>query len=522
MRESYLLALCLTLAGALAAICLLFVRRERVLRHRLTRDEATGSSQRELQRARAWLVQAEGHARRGAFFLVRFEQYAEISAMLRAGEDQALLAPVAQRLSLVARALGGIVGRCGLDTFTVCVPDVDEQGAAQVSTKLLEDLGASYELGGRPLIAVFRVGAALYPEHGRTVEELQRCVQVSMVPLKEREAGTCSISACWRGSGTGRAWRTICGWRSPRGTWSSSSCTTSPSATAPPAWSRDARRAALASSVLGSVSPAVTIELAERSGLIVPLGAWILERACSQATQWPAAWRVHVNLSVKQMNEDGLVQLVADVLAETKLAARKLVLEVTESIFILHYERHVKILNTLRAKGIGVALDDFGCGYSSLNHLRHLPIDWVKIDRSFISALESDAGSREVVSALFGLCQAMHLPVVAEGVETEGQREILKALGCRVMQGFLLGPRRRRKSRLWPRRCHNLGCVQTPTSLASLCPAIPSVPFSPSRISASPTGRPLVALSTAAPAWNWTRPTSSANWIAVVPAPRAM
>ena len=124
---------------------------------------------------------------------------------------------------------------------------------------------------------------------------------------------------------------------------------------------------------------------------------------------------MHVNLSVKQMNEDGLVQLVADVLAETKLAARKLVLEVTESIFILHYERHVKILNTLRAKGIGVALDDFGCGYSSLNHLRHLPIDWVKIDRSFISALESDAGSREVVSALFGLCQAMHLPVVAEG-----------------------------------------------------------------------------------------------------------
>ena len=96
--------------------------------------------------------------------------------MLRAGEDQALLALVAQRLSLVARALGGIVGRCGLDTFTVCVPDVDEQGAAQVSTKLLEDLGASYELGGRPLIAVFRVGAALYPEHGRTVEELQRCV----------------------------------------------------------------------------------------------------------------------------------------------------------------------------------------------------------------------------------------------------------------------------------------------------------------------------------------------------------
>ena len=441
MRESYLLALCLTLAGALAAICLLFVRRERVLRHRLTRDEATGVlSQRELQR-RAWLVQAEGHARRGAF-PGAFRAVRRDQRHAARGRDQALLALVAQRLSLVARALGGIVGRCGLDTFTVCVPDVDEQGAAQVSTKLLEDLGASYELGGRPLIAVFRVGAALYPEHGRTVEELQRCVQVSMVPLKEREGPGWNMfdfrllarqrdrqglendlrlalttrnmeqfelyyqPVCDSASGLVEGCEALLRWHHP---------------------------------VLGSVSPAVTIELAERSGLIVPLGAWILERACSQATQWPAAWRVHVNLSVKQMNEDGLVQLVADVLAETKLAARKLVLEVTESIFILHYERHVKILNTLRAKGIGVALDDFGCGYSSLNHLRHLPIDWVKIDRSFISALESDAGSREVVSALFGLCQAMHLPVVAEGVETEGQREILKALGCRVMQGFLLG-----------------------------------------------------------------------------------
>lgn len=472
MRESYLLALCLTLAGALAAICLFFVRRERVLRGRLTRDELTGVlSQQELQRrARAWLNQAERQSGRGifgprgsaqdereslgisraragsrgigAFFLVSFDQYAEISAMLRAGEDQTLLMMVADRLSLLTRALGGMVARTGTDAFTVCIPDVDEVGAAQVSAKLLEDLSVPYELGGRPLIAVFRMGAALYPDHGRSVEELQRCVQVAMVPLKERGGPGWNMfdfrllarqrdqqglendlrlalttaamdqfelyyqPVCDSGTGVVQGCEALLRWHHPE---------------------------------LGSVSPAVTIELAERSGLIVPLGAWILERACSQAALWPPAWRVHVNLSVKQMNEDSLVQLVSDVLASTKLAPRKLVLEITESIFILHYERHVKILNTLRAKGIGVALDDFGCGYSSLNHLRHLPIDWVKIDRSFISALESDAGSREVVSALFGLCQAMHLPVVAEGVETEGQREILKSLGCRVMQGFLLG-----------------------------------------------------------------------------------
>lgn len=473
MRESYLLALCcLTLVGALAAISLFFVRRERVLRGRLTRDELTGVlSQRELyRRACVWLNQAEQQSGRGAFgpggpvqdnqeslgiararsgtrgigafFLVSFDQYAEISAMLRAGEDQTLLVMVADRLGLLTRALGGMVARTGIDTFTVCIPDVDEEGAAQVSAKLLDALSVPYELGGRLLVVVFRVGAALYPDHGRSVEELQRCVQVAMVPLKERggpgwnmfdfrmlarqrdQQGlendlrlaltTASMDqfelyyqpVCDSGTGVVQGCEALLRWHHPE---------------------------------LGSVSPAVTIELAERSGLIVPLGAWILERACSQAALWPAAWRVHVNLSVKQMNEDGLVQLVSDVLASTKLAPRKLVLEITESIFILHYERHVNILNTLRAKGIGVALDDFGCGYSSLNHLRHLPIDWVKIDRSFISALESDAGSREVVSALFGLCQAMHLPVVAEGVETEGQREILKSLGCRVMQGFLLG-----------------------------------------------------------------------------------
>ncbi|MGE8636231.1 MAG: GGDEF domain-containing protein, partial [Achromobacter piechaudii] len=172
MRESYLAALCLTLAGALAAICLFFVRRERALRRRLTRDELTGVlSQQELhRRARLWLSQKEGPARRGAFFLVSFEQYAEISAMLRAGEDQALLVLVADRLSLITRTLGGMVARSGTDSFTICVPEVDEEGAAQVSAKLLADLSEPYALGGRSLIAVFRVGAALYPEHGRSVE----------------------------------------------------------------------------------------------------------------------------------------------------------------------------------------------------------------------------------------------------------------------------------------------------------------------------------------------------------------
>lgn len=442
VRESYLLALCLVLAAALVAICLIFVRRERALRRRLRFDELTGLlSQQELQRrARGWFD--GGRSWRGAFFLVGFEQYAEISAMLRAGEDQALLAQVAGRLGLIARTLGGVAARTGAASFTVCVPDVDEQGAAQVSAKLLDDLSAPLELGGRTLMAVFRVGAALYPEHGRSVEELQRCVQVAMVPLKARGGPGWSLFD----------FRMLAHQRDQQGLENDLRLALTTPAMEQfelyyqPVWDSSTGVVQGCEAllrwhhpVLGSVSPAVTIELAERSGLIVPLGAWILERACTQAAQWPAAWRVHVNLSVRQMNEGGLVDLVSRALAGARLEPRKLVLEITESLFILHYEQHVKVLNALRAMGVGMALDDFGCGYSSLNHLRSLPIDWVKIDRSFISALESDAGSREVVSALFGLCQAMHLPVVAEGVETEGQREILKSLGCRVMQGYLLG-----------------------------------------------------------------------------------
>lgn len=165
MRESYLLALCLTLAGALAAISWFFVRRDRALRQRLTRDELTGVlSQQELhRRVRVWLAQKDGPARRGAFFLVSFEQYAEISAMLRAGEDQALLVLVANRLSLISRTLGGLVARSGTDTFTVCVPEVDEVGAAQVSTKLLEDLSEPYELGGASPDCRVQGGRGLIP-----------------------------------------------------------------------------------------------------------------------------------------------------------------------------------------------------------------------------------------------------------------------------------------------------------------------------------------------------------------------
>ncbi len=444
MRENYLLALCLSLVGVSVAICWLFKRRESRLRLQLTRDRLTGvlNTDEFHRRAGVWWGRADSHAQCGTIFSIGIEQYAEISAMLKVGQNEEMLVLVAERLGRIARSIQGMVARSGTKAFIVYAPGIDRVGAGRVASRMLTELSVPYELGERSVMVVFHIGAALYPTHGRSQEELHRNLQVSMVPLKEQAGPAWSLfdfpmlarerdqqglendlrlaltnhameqfelyyqPVCDGATGEIEGYEALLRWHHP---------------------------------VLGDVSPAVTIELAERSGLIVPLGDWVLERACRQATRWPTSWRVHVNLSVKQMTEEGLLGRVMDVLEMTGLAPENLVLEITESIFILQYERHVKILNAVRAEGIGVALDDFGCGYSSLSHLRHLPIDWVKIDRSFISALESDSNSRAVVSALFKLCGAMNLPVVAEGVETEGQRKILRSLGCRVMQGYLLG-----------------------------------------------------------------------------------
>ncbi|MGG5885941.1 putative bifunctional diguanylate cyclase/phosphodiesterase [Falsiroseomonas sp. HC035] len=189
----------------------------------------------------------------------------------------------------------------------------------------------------------------------------------------------------------------------------------------------------------GLISPAEFIPLAEQTGLIVPLGAWVLHTACAEAAQWPGEARIAVNLSPAQFRHGDLVATVAEALATTGLPARRLELEVTESLLQDDPEDVVRLLRDLRAMGVSIAMDDFGTGWSSLAHLWRFPFGKLKIDRAFITEMPRDPKLRAIVTTIVGLGRILDMTVIAEGVETEEQARMLAAEGCEQGQGWLFG-----------------------------------------------------------------------------------
>ena len=188
-------------------------------------------------------------------------------------------------------------------------------------------------------------------------------------------------------------------------------------------------------SELGELSPAEFIPLAEETGLIVPIGAWVIRTACRQASAWPGL-RIAVNLSLRQFQDQGLLATVAEALAETGLAPELLELEVTESLAMADPERTVAMLSELRALGVRLALDDFGTGYSSLAYLQRLPLDTLKIDRSFVCGLERENEHRVLTNTIVYMAHALGMTVIAEGVETATQLALLRHQDCDEAQGF--------------------------------------------------------------------------------------
>jgi diguanylate cyclase (GGDEF)-like protein/PAS domain S-box-containing protein len=190
----------------------------------------------------------------------------------------------------------------------------------------------------------------------------------------------------------------------------------------------------------GLIPPEVFVPLAEESGLIIPMGEWVLREACREAASWPKPLHVAVNLSPVQFRHGDLPGLVHSVLWETGLSPGRLELEITEGLLIDDYSRAVSILNRLKALGVRIAMDDFGTGYSSLSYLQALPLDKVKIDRAFIANLSRNTQSVAIVRAVIGLGRGLGLPVVAEGVETQEQLAFLSREACDEVQGYLVGP----------------------------------------------------------------------------------
>jgi EAL domain-containing protein (putative c-di-GMP-specific phosphodiesterase class I) len=189
----------------------------------------------------------------------------------------------------------------------------------------------------------------------------------------------------------------------------------------------------------GLISPAEFIPIAEDSGLICEIGAWLLHRACHAAQEWPADLSISVNISPRQFELGDIVQTVADVLRRSGLAPERLKLEITESVFISKESSNLYMMNELQNLGLSLVLDDFGTGYSSLSYLDTFRFDLVKIDRSFIAKSTGGEETQPLLEAIIGITSALKLPVTAEGVETPEQFERIRKLGCQYAQGHLFG-----------------------------------------------------------------------------------
>jgi EAL domain-containing protein (putative c-di-GMP-specific phosphodiesterase class I) len=189
----------------------------------------------------------------------------------------------------------------------------------------------------------------------------------------------------------------------------------------------------------GFVPPSVFIPIAEESGLIIALGRWVLQQACAEAVRWRPGVRVAINVSPPQLKDDQFLHDVVDTLARTGLAPHLLEVEVTESVLVEDDEHVLRIMRELRARHISIALDDFGTGYSSLSYLRRFPFDKIKIDRSFIDQLTTEASAQAIMAAILLMGRSLDLEVIAEGIETPQQLALVHRMGCSEVQGFLVG-----------------------------------------------------------------------------------
>jgi predicted signal transduction protein with EAL and GGDEF domain len=190
----------------------------------------------------------------------------------------------------------------------------------------------------------------------------------------------------------------------------------------------------------GMIPPAEFIPVAEETGLIGPIGEWVLTTACAEAANWPNNIKLAVNVSPAQFRSDTFALKTMAALAASGLSASRLELEITEAVLIRDDEAALAILHQLRDIGVRIALDDFGTGYSSLGYLQRFPFDKIKIDRCFIADIAEPGGSSSIVQAVVNIAAARNMTTTAEGVETQAQLDLLRTLGCTEMQGYLFSP----------------------------------------------------------------------------------
>lgn len=412
------------------------------IEHLAYHDALTGLPNRPLfmDRLIVALAQASrGHQRLAVFFL-DLDRFKDINDSLGHTVGDTLLKAVAERIRRCVRE-GDTVARFGGDEFTLMIPKIETvEDAAKIAQKIIETLKIPFFVNDREMFVTTSLGVSLFPTDGTDPETLVRNADTAMYRAKDQGRDNYQLYApAMNARALERlalenllrkaisqnelvlfyqpqidvATRSIVGvealirWRHPE---------------------------------LGLLAPAHFISLAETSGLIVPIGEWIVRTACKQIKVWQRKFdhdiTVAVNLSARQFQQPDLIEMIRSALDETGLDPSSLEIEITESNAMQNAENTTYILRELKNLGVLISMDDFGTGYSSLNYLKRFPIDILKLDQMFVKDAATDPNDAAIVSAVIRLAHELRLKVVAEGVEQENQLDFLARQGCDIIQGF--------------------------------------------------------------------------------------
>jgi diguanylate cyclase (GGDEF)-like protein/PAS domain S-box-containing protein len=420
--------------------------REEELAYRATHDALTGLPNRVLflERLRAALQRTRTGVASGtrsvAVIFLDLDRFKLINDSLGHDVGDQLLTELAARLQDLLRPVD-LVARLAGDEFVVLCEGVEgERDALRLADRILEAVSHPFALASGEVFVSTSIGVAVGSD--LEPEALMENADVAMYRAKDRGRARCELfDAELRNGAAARleletALRQAVERDELRVFYQPVFSLRTGDLTAVEALVRWQHP------VQGLVGPAEFIPVAEESGLILPIGAWVLEEACRQARRWEAehpgsaALGVHVNLSARQFAQPDLAQQVARVVEAAGVDPARLCLEITESVVMDDVEATIAALLELRALGVKVGIDDFGTGYSSLSYLKRLPVDVLKIDKSFVAKLGEDMVDSAIVSSVVNLARSLGIAVVAEGVETEQQRLELRALGCPVAQGY--------------------------------------------------------------------------------------
>ncbi len=414
---------------------------EEQLVHQATHDTLTGLANRTILNDRIGLLIERAAREKSvvALFLLDLDRFKEINDSLGHGAGDELLRSIATSLTDVMRD-SDTVARLGGDEFVVLVEMEKADGAIPVAQKIFDTLARPFSVSGCEVFIGTSIGISLYPKDGGSAEELLKNADVAMYRAKKRGRNTFRFYNEGMNTSSAERLNLESGLRhaldngelllhyQPQVNLRSGEII---GAEALIRWQHPE---------MGLVSPAKFIPLAEETGLIFPVGEWVMREACSQIKRWQDAGvmtpTVAVNLSAHQFRQRHLVKMTTGVLLDSGLDGRYLELEMTESAVMEDADRVIKVLRELKEAGTTISIDDFGTGYSSLSYLKQFAIDKLKVDQSFVREVTRDPSDAAIVTAVITMAHSLGLNVIAEGVETEGQLEYLRSHGCDEIQGY--------------------------------------------------------------------------------------